>query len=276
MKISIIGCGWLGLPLGAFLVQKNYVVKGSTRTESKLEIIRSKGIEPFLIDLKSIIDHQNHSNHLDNLDDFFDTDLLYINIPPTRSNPNIENDYPKWIKFLIQKCETFGIQKVIFVSSTGVYPNTESIVTEDTSPNPQTASQRAIIQAEKLLISNKNFKTTILRPSGLVGGNRIAGRWFAGKQNVSGGNIPVNLVHLDDCIGVSHEIIRQNMFGEVLNLCADEHPIKSEFYTAQAEKYGFEKPSFQMEIPQNFKIVDNQKSKQLLNYQYLKPSPMDF
>lgn len=273
MKISIIGCGWLGLPLGEFLVQKGYVVKGSTRTESKLETIRNKGIEPFLIDLNVVI---HHKKMVENISDFFETDILYINIPPTRSNPNIENDYPKWLHFLIEKCEAFGIKKVIFVSSTGVYPNTETVVNEATPLESTTASQQVLIHAEQLLINHTNFETTILRPAGLVGGNRIAGRWFAGKQNVSGGNIPVNLVHLEDCIGVSYAVIKQDIFGEIINLCADEHPLKAKFYIAQAEKYGFEKPTFQMEIPKDFKIIDNEKSKRLLNYDYKKPNPMDF
>jgi nucleoside-diphosphate-sugar epimerase len=273
MKISIIGCGWLGLPLGEFLVQKGYEVKGSTRTESKLETIENKGIEPFLIDLNVVI---NNEKAIIELSNFFETDILYINIPPTRSNPNIENDYPKWLHFLIEKCKQFEIKKIIFVSSTGVYPNTETVVNEATPLESTTASQRVLIQAEQLLINNKKFETTILRPAGLVGGNRIAGRWFAGKQYVSGGNIPVNLVHLEDCIGVSYAIIKQDIFGEIINLCASKHPLRAKFYIAQAKKYDFEKPTFQMEIPKDFKIIDNEKSKRLLSYEYKKPDPMDF
>gem|GEM_PF-4555050 len=46
--ISIIGCGWLGLPLAEFLVQKGYLIKGSTTREEKLDQLKSKGIQPFL------------------------------------------------------------------------------------------------------------------------------------------------------------------------------------------------------------------------------------
>ncbi|NJN77324.1 MAG: hypothetical protein HC803_02525 [Saprospiraceae bacterium] len=170
----------------------------------------------------------------------------------------------------------FGIKKVIFVSSTGVYPDTKTVVNEATTLEAKTPSQRTLIEAETILIHNKNFKTTVLRPAGLVGGNRIAARWFAGKQNASGGNIPVNMVHLEDCIGVSHEVIRQGIFGEILNLCADEHPTKAEFYTAQTQKYNLEIPTFLMEKPTDFKIVSNEKSKRLLTYKYKKPKPTEF
>lgn len=273
MTISIIGCGWLGLPFGEYLIEQGFSVKGSTTSESKLTILENKGIQPFLINLQSVINNKEEEKKIDN---FFKTDILYINIPPGRRNPNVLNDYPKWIQFLAQQCEQFNIKKVIFVSSTGVYPNTNGIVTEKTVPQPQTDSQKAIVIAEQLLQQNQYFKTTILRPSGLVGGNRIAGRWFAGKQNLKGGNVPVNLVHLIDCIGVSCAIIQRNNFGNVFNICADEHPIKGKFYPFQAKKHGFEPPFFLMEQPKNFKIVSNEKSKKVLNYTYKQPNPMKF
>ncbi|MFK7947804.1 MAG: SDR family NAD(P)-dependent oxidoreductase [Saprospiraceae bacterium] len=277
MTISIVGCGWLGLPFGEYLIEKGLKVKGSTTTAKKLKVLENKGIQPFLIDLKSIVLNKIlNQEQLKNIDDFFHTDILYINIPPGRRNPNVLNDYPKWIQFLIKKCEEFDIRKVIFVSSTGVYPNTNGIVTEAIKPEPQTDSQKSIVIAEQLLQRNQHFETTILRPAGLVGGNRIAGRWFAGKQNIKGGNIPINLVHLDDCIGVSYAVIRQDMFGKIFNICADEHPIKGKFYPLQAEKYGFEIPTFLMEQPKGFKIISNKLSKKILNYKYKRPNPMNF
>lgn len=273
MIISIVGCGWLGLPFGEYLIEQGFSVKGSTTTEEKLEVLESKGIQSFLINLQLIVANKKET---EKIDDFFKTDILYINIPPGRRNPNVLNDYPKWIECLAKKCEEFEIKKVIFISSTGIYPNTNRIVTEATTPKPKTDSQKAIVAAEQLLQQNQQFQTTILRPAGLVGGNRVAGRWFAGKQNVKGGNIPVNLVNLEDCIGVSYAIIEQNIFGKVLNVCADEHPIKGDFYTFQAQKHGFVPPTFLMEQADNFKIVSNEQSKKVLNYQYKKPNPMDF
>lgn len=273
MKISIIGCGWLGLPLGTFLVEKGYEVKGSTTSETKLETIRAVGIQPFLIDLQSII---NNDNLVKVNIDFFKTDILYINIPPSRRIENIETVYPKWINFLIEQCELFGIQQVIFVGSTGVYPNTESIITEATATKPATSGQKAIIQAEQLLLNNKNFTTTILRPSGLIGGSRNPAKWFAGRANATGGNVPVNFVHLEDCIGISHAVLEQQAFGEIFNMCADEHPTKAELYPHLAKKYGFEIPTFKMEKATDFKIVSNEKSKRILGYEYKMKNPLNY
>lgn len=265
MKISIIGCGWLGLPLGTFLAKKGYEVKGSTTSEAKLEMIKNAGMQPFLIDLKLMI---NNKELAEAKEAFFKTDILYINIPPSRRIENIETIYPKWISFLIKQCEQFGIKQVIFVSSTGVYPNTESIVTEATATAPKTNGQKGIVAAEQLLLNNKNFTTTILRPAGLIGGSRNPAKWFAGRKNATGGNVPVNFVHLDDCIGISHAVLEQKAFGEIFNMCADEHPTKAEFYPALAKKYGYEPPTFQMEKATDFKIVSNEKVKRVTGYEF--------
>ena len=45
-KIAILGCGWLGLPLAKSLLSKGYKVKGSTTSESKLEILENAGVLP--------------------------------------------------------------------------------------------------------------------------------------------------------------------------------------------------------------------------------------
>ena len=51
-KISILGCGWLGLPLAKSLLSKSYEVKGSTTSESKIDLLKNAGISPFQIQLE--------------------------------------------------------------------------------------------------------------------------------------------------------------------------------------------------------------------------------
>ena len=51
-KIAILGCGWLGLPLAKSLLSKGHEIKGSTTSESKLEVLKNAGILPFQIQLE--------------------------------------------------------------------------------------------------------------------------------------------------------------------------------------------------------------------------------
>ena len=62
-KISILGCGWLGLPLAKSLLSKGHEIKGSTTSESKLEMLKNAGILPFQIQLE---EHQI----IGNIEDF--------------------------------------------------------------------------------------------------------------------------------------------------------------------------------------------------------------
>jgi len=62
-------------------------------------------------------------------------------------------------------------------------------------------AESALYRSEQLFHENTNFQTTVIRLAGLIGPGRNPARFFAGKTNIPNGNAPVNLIHLDDCIG---------------------------------------------------------------------------
>ena len=267
--ISILGCGWLGFPLGIHLVNKGYEVKGSTRSPQKLAAFHQHKIRPFLLEVTKRMKGANISL-------FFQSDLLILNIPPGRKRRDVARSHPWQITAIAEKAAINGIKKVLFISSTSVYGNTNRVVTEADNLQPETASAQALVAAEEILLSNKAFETTILRMGGLVGLDRPAGRFLAGKKDVPNGQAPVNMVHQEDCIPIIRAIIEQEKWGEIYNVCADEHPSKKEFYTHQAEKQGFEVPTFLKETEYTFKEVSNYKLKKALNYKFKYPSPLDF
>jgi len=268
-KVSIIGCGWLGFPLAKFLVEKDFEVKGSTTSENKLILLKDAGIHPFLIKAEEELIGEK-------LEEFFDSEILIINIPPRRRRPDVERIHFLEIKNIFDAAQKGSVQKIIFCSSTGVYSNTNTKVSEADIPIPSTDSTKALFKIENHLQSHTNFKNTILRFSGLVGGERKAGRFLAGKQNVANGNAPVNLVHRQDCIQVIHEVIHQEVWNEVLNVCADEHPLRKDFYTQQARKQGLQAPSFLENDEPIFKIISNERLKERLGYSFIFPDPEMF
>ncbi|MEO0901041.1 MAG: NAD(P)-binding domain-containing protein, partial [Bacteroidota bacterium] len=52
-SIGVLGCGWLGFPLAQKLVEQGYEVHGSTTSPEKLNLLQSKGIEPYRIALQA-------------------------------------------------------------------------------------------------------------------------------------------------------------------------------------------------------------------------------
>ncbi len=267
-SISILGCGWLGLPLGKHLVKEGYKVKGSTTSESKLSTIQQQGIESFKLVVTNGLAYKDAAS-------FFQSEVLFLNIPPKRANPNIEKEYPIQVQKVVACAKLGGVKQIIFASSTGVYGDDNQIVTEQTIPNPTRGSGVALVHAEQI-IQNTGLQWVILRFAGLVGENRKAGRFLAGKTNLSNGQAPVNLVHQKDCIQVVAQLLKQQVGNEIFNVCADAHPIKQVYYTEQALKEGLVPPSFIDNAPVKYKIVSNEKLKQRLNYAFIYPDPVLF
>lgn len=268
-KISILGCGWLGFPLAIHLANKGYVVKGSTRSPQKLAAFHQYKILPFLIEVNKRIKGNN-------IPLFFQSDILFINIPPGRKRKDVVRSHPLQITTILEHAQKFDIQKIIFISSTSVYGNVNRIVTEAEELKPETPSARALVEAENLLIGQTAIEVTILRMGGLVGLKRPAGRFLAGKAGIKNGLAPVNMVHQEDCISIITAIIEQEKWGTIYNVCSDEHPTKKDFYTHQATKQGFELPTFLEEENFVYKEVSNYKVKKELNYRFKFPDPMGY
>ena len=270
-KIAILGAGWLGWPLAKSLVEKGYTVHASTTSPEKIKQLAADGIRPFLINLLPT------GPEGEDLESFLKVDILLINIPPGRRDPEVENNFPKKIKTLISLAQKSGVTRCVFVSSTGVFSDAQGSVDEATIPEPTANSGKALVKVEKHLRSLPNLQTTIIRPGGLVGGDRLAGRFLAGKKDIPNGNAPVNMIHRQDLINILLKIIDQNVFGETFHCVADQSPTRRDFYTEQAKKYGFEIPGFLSDGGAGpFKIIGNDLVKETLDYEFLFGNPMDF
>ncbi|OKL41493.1 SDR family oxidoreductase [Pontibacter flavimaris] len=268
--ISIMGCGWLGMPLAERLLQQGYSVKGSTTTPEKIEVLLEKDIQPYLLDLGSdLLDKPA-------LEDFLDTDVLVLNIPPHLRSDGGEA-YMSQMQLLLRFLLDSPVSRILFVSSTSVYQDLNRVVTEeDISFTEELEPKNMLLQAEQLIQDREDWVTTIVRFAGLVGGNRQPGRWLAGKKNVPDGDAPVNLIHRDDCVNILYRIIEQERWGKVYNACADEHPRRRDFYTSTSVALGLAPPEFQDMTETRFKLINSQKLKDELSYTFVHPEPMAF
>lgn len=258
MQLSILGCGWLGLPLAQSLIDKGFSVNGSTTSPSKMEQLKAVGINPFLISLTADGIEGDIENFLRR------SEILIIDIPPKLRGENSESFTDK-IKNLVPYIEGSGIAKVMFASSTAVYADDNTIVTEETPAKPETESGKQLLEAEGLL-ANANFKTTVLRFGGLVGDDRQPVKYLAGKENLENPDGPVNLIHQKDCIGIMLKVIETNTWGGIFNAVAPYHPTREEHYTKQAVTLGLPLPKFSHEKISKGKTVSSQKSAEVLGY----------
>lgn len=258
-RISILGCGWLGLPLGEQLISHGYHVNGSTTTSNKLKIIERTGIKPYFIDL---------SPEFKGDISFFNCDILIINIPP-RNSENDDQYHEKQLMSIENQVISKKVGKVLFVSSTAVYPNSNDVVHEsDADEENLSRSGISLLKMERLFTSEDDFVTTVIRFGGLYGPNRHPGKFLAGKEGLKGAENPINMIHLDDCIAIITKIIADDLWGETLNAVSPYHPSRKDFYVAAAKELGLEAPSFGNES-QPFKSVSSDLLQQKLHYSFI-------
>ena len=214
-KVAILGCGWLGFPLAEQLLKDHHHVNGSTTSSEKIAALTNSGIKSYKITLET---------SSTDLSEFLDVDHLIITIPPKTKN------YAILVENLIHQIERSPIKHVIYTSSISVYGNAQGIISEENKTSPTRNSVAQILTVEKLLLKNKNFKTTILRLGGLIGGKRHPAYYVSGKQ-LKAPNELINLVHLDDCITAIQQLLNARTTNNIFNLVYPYHPTKASYYS---------------------------------------------
>ena len=151
MKIAVIGCGWLGLPLAKRLMDLGHEVHGSTTRDAYLSFLADSGIQGFLYDG---ISHDQLSEKVK------ESEVAILNFPPSRSA-----DYAAQVRDIIAQFTTKT--KLIFTSSTGVYQDLDGPCTE---LSPIIATHPVFLAEEAVRFSARKF--TILRLAGLISEDR--------------------------------------------------------------------------------------------------------
>ena len=260
-RISILGSGWLGLPLAIELNHLGYQVKSSSRSESRLSQLRQADISAHIYDIEADVNDPV----------FLQADILIINI----TSKNIEA-----FQSLISKIEHTNISKVLFISSTSVYQDSSDSEQQPISESNIDALRPCpLLTIEQLFQNNTHFETSIIRFAGLIGYQRHPGRFFAQTQEdgsvkckpIKNPDAAVNMIHRDDCIGIIKSLIQHDHWGEVFNACANDHSSRRDFYTQSVKSYsggGLIIMNFVESNSQSYKIIANDKVKSLLSYHF--------
>lgn len=263
-RISVLGGGWLGLPLAQHLQAQGYAVAVSRTTAAGAEELSQLGLNTFAIELtadKALPDSP-----------FWQVPTLLITVPPQRGKAEAEQlaQYGQ----LIERARASGVRRVLYVSSTSVYADDEPLATEEVAPAPTKPGGRIVHQLEELLRQEPAFQTTVLRFGGLIGYDRLPDSAAAIARRSRAIDTPMNVIHRDDCVRIISEIVRQQAWGEVFNACADAHPTRRAYYAAAARARGFALPNLGPVQPQPYKVVSSEKLKAALPYDFIYPNPL--
>lgn len=254
--ISILGSGWLGIPLAEEL-DKKFDIKGSYRSKKTQQALEDSGIEYYLVDLEN-----------DDIDeDFFDCEILIINIPPglrTHGSDFHLNQLKLVTEYLEEDTH------VIYCNSTAIYGLGENLTEED-------ANQSSPFYSFEKVFTELENPFTSLRLAGLVDHDRTIVNSLITKNIPVDHREPVNLVHRSDVINIISEVIEQDKWDEVFNVCAPEHSNKEEVYGQWALMLGLaDDLQFVEKDKPLMKTISGEKLIKSLNYDFIYPDPVDF
>ena len=231
MKIVVIGCGWLGLPLAASLARDGHEVHGTrTRADALDEIT-----------LQGVIAHRLAATPdlAGEVDVLAGADRVVTALPPS----GLGDRYPEAIERIASASRDAA--QIVHVSSTGVHPDRPGHPTtreDDLADEPSERAAR-LLAAERAVASVDGPSATVLRLAGLWGYGRNPVRHLAGRT-LPGGDAPVNLVHRDDAIAAVHAVMLPEPVPGTFAVVADEHPTRAALYGAEAERLGLPAPRF--------------------------------
>jgi len=249
MKIALLGCGWLGIPVAKKLINEGHSVIGTTTSKDKLAKLNALGIYAELFSLED----ETYS-----IPQVLSAEILIINIPSKN-----EEAFAKVDKLITHS----SIKKVIFVSSTSVYHNDIGLYYENSEDKSNT-----LVRIENIFKHNLHFATTIIRFAGMFGYDRKPSNFF--KKNdykIPNPQGKVNMIHQDDCVQIIHEIIKQEAWDKTYNACASSHPSRKVFYTNAAIAAGKEIPTFIDTDIVEGKIISNDKLLRELQIEFINP-----
>ena len=278
MRTLIIGCGYVGMPLGAALVELGHQVFGVRRSHGAMEEMKMHGIEPVLSDITKESEVACLPGRID----------WIINVASSgRSGAGeYRNTYLNGTWNLIQRFIAEKPAKYIYTSSTGVYNQIDgSVVDESSLTDPSHETGQVLVETERLLSEawqSNAFPAIILRTAGIYGPER--GYWFRqflkGEARIMGdGRRILNMIHREDLIGIILAALQRGQPGEVYNAVDNEPVTESEFFGWLSEKTGNAMPqrgdrsaSTTRKRSLTNKKVSNRKLLESLNYTFKYPT----
>jgi nucleoside-diphosphate-sugar epimerase len=278
MRVLIIGCGYIGLPLGVELLRQGHAVSGLRRSAEGAALMQSSGLRPLTADITRP-------------GDLARLPLPYDWIVNTASSgkggaEEYQQIYYEGARNLLQWLAPAPPKRYIHIGSTSVYGQTDASQVMETSPaEPATPTGRILLATEKLLLDafrDRQFPAVLLRVAGIYGPGRghYLLQYLQGAAAIPGrGERFLNMIHRDDVIGGILTALKSGRAGEIYNLTDDEPVRQIHFYRWLSETLGKPMPPFVPNSPESAakrgdtnKKVLNRKLKMELGYAFRYPT----
>jgi nucleoside-diphosphate-sugar epimerase len=278
MRVLIVGCGYVGTPLGAELVKQGHEVFGLRRNTGAEAHFQSAGIKPLTADI-------TRAEQLAQLPATYDWVVNCVSASGGGAEEYREV-YLQGTRNLIEWLGAAPPKKFVYTSSTSVYGQNDGSLVKETSPTePAAETAKSLVETERILLDavrQTNFPAVILRLAGIYGPGR--GYWFKqylkNEARIEGtGARILNMIHRDDVAGAIIAALKSGRPGEIYNAVDDEPVSQLNFFQWLSGPLGKELPP---SLPEDTdaehkrgvtnKRVSNRRLKMELGYQFKYPT----
>lgn len=244
----IVGCGYLGHRVARRWLAQGLDVSAITRRADRAGELKGQGIEPIIADVTDTA----------SLVGLPACDVILYAVGFDRTaGKGIEEVYVSGLANVLDALPV-PPRRFIYISSTGVYGQTDGSWVDETSPcQPTRPGGRACLAAEELLTASPFAdQSVILRCAGLYGPGRIPRLADVERRQPIAANpdVYLNLIHIDDVAGIVECVggdSRRPVGGDScrrlspLYTVSDGHPVlRRDFYNELAALLNLPQPTF--------------------------------
>jgi nucleoside-diphosphate-sugar epimerase len=261
MTTLIVGCGYLGRRIGARLSANGERVVGTVRSVEAAASLARWRIEPWIADVL-------RPNSFDRLPGF--ERIVYCVGFDRGAGASMRSVYVDGLSAVAPRLRR-DIERLVYVSSTGVYGQDDGGWVDETSPTvPRHESGRICLEAERLVRAiheEKAVRTIVIRYAGLYGPGRIVRRDAVarGAPLIGDPDRYLNLIHIDDAASAAMAVL-DAPDPDDLYLAADDRPVpRREYYEEVARCLGAPTPRFQPPLPESVEARREDSNKRVSN-----------
>ena len=277
MRVLIVGCGYVGLPLGVELVRLGHEVSGLRRSAPAEGELKAAGITPLIADV-------TRPEMLAKLPREFD---WVVNCVAAGGDAeNYRQVYLQGTRHLIEWLAPNPPKKFVYTGSTSVYGQTDGSAVKESSPTePPAETAKVLLETEKALlaaVADRKVPAVVLRVAGIYGPDRGHGfkQFLKNEARIEGAGLRyLNMIHRDDVIGSIIAALKSGRPGEIYNAVDDEPVTQINFFQWLAGTVGKYPPESVPEDPAENrkrgvtnKRVSNRRLKMELGYQFKYPN----
>jgi len=231
-RVLIAGCGDVGNALGARLLADGSEVWGVRRTPARL----GEGIRPWAVDLTDAAALRNPPTEFDC--------VFFTASADRRDEESYRAIYVDAFRSLLGALRAAGspLERVFFTSSTAVYGQRAGEWVDEQSPTePTRFNGRILLEAEALVRALRGG--VVVRLSGIYGPGRtrLIEKVVSGQAEATPSW--TNRIHVEDCGGVLHHLLRSEAVDELYVGSDDEPVTMAEVVRWMSERLGVPCPS---------------------------------